>query len=69
MSKQPKQITQEDFERLMVKIVNQDPASYLFAIPAVWEAVSNDPQYRQWVEDDWAIEQEDLEGVDKQDGG
>lgn len=68
MSKQPKQMTQEDFERLLVKIVNQDPASYLFAIPAVWEAVSQDPDYRKWVEDDWALEQEDLEEVDKQAG-
>lgn len=54
-----KQITQEDFERLMVKVVNQDPASYLFAIPAVWEAVSTDPDYRKWVEQEWELEQKD----------
>lgn len=53
-------ITQQDFERLMVKVVNQDPASFLFAIPAVWEAVSTDPDYVKWVHDEWKLEQEAL---------
>lgn len=53
-------MTQQDFERLMVKVVNQDPASFLFTIPAVWEAVSTDPDYVKWVHDEWKLEQEAL---------
>lgn len=54
-------IPQEDFERLLVKIVNQDQASALFAIPGVWDIVSNDPDYVSWVMQDWQTEQKEGE--------
>ena len=49
-------MTQEDFERILIKLVNQSPASYLLDIPGVLELVAED--YNNNILEHWQQEQE-----------
>jgi hypothetical protein len=51
-------IPQEDFERLMCKVVNGSNAAVLFAVPGVWDAISTDVDYVKWVQEEWQAEQQ-----------
>ena len=51
-----KNMKQEDFDRILIELVNQSPAGNLLSIPGVYELVSED--YNNMVLDYWEQEQE-----------
>ena len=50
------EMTQEDFDRILMVLVNQNTASYLLNIPGVYELVAED--YNNMVLEYWEQEQE-----------
>ena len=48
-------MSNDDFVRILIVLVNQSPASYLLSIPGVYEAVSED--YNNMVLEYWEYEQ------------
>ena len=52
-------MTQEDFDTILIKLINESPASHLLNIPGVYEAIAE--EYNNCVLDRWKMENSDDE--------
>jgi hypothetical protein len=48
-------MTDEDFDRILAEIINENPASYLLPVPNVYEAIAE--EFNNEVLERWELEQ------------
>jgi hypothetical protein len=62
----PETCPQDDFDRILADLMDEQPASHLLSIPGVYEAVSE--HFNNDVIDAWAAEVDAAEGDEDADG-